>query len=105
MGKVKIYFGTDGKTLRSKDILLIEKILFKIKGDDYVSFYTTLIDVTDVLPLYEERLSGEASTTYGTYYSFDHLTSLSKIIPLSSLCYKNTGNPVPNTVPGCCIVR
>ncbi len=103
-GKKKLYFGTDSNSFLANDMLSVKTILFKIKGDDYVSVSATIIDITDVHPRAEERLDGEACTLYATYYSFAHLTSLTAPIPLSSLRYHNTGNTVPNTVPGCCIV-
>lgn len=104
LGKSKIYFGTDSTSFSAKGPS-IKTVLFKIKGKPYVTATANFIDMTDSPPSAEERLDGQASKSYRSYYSFDHLTLLSEPIPLSSLRHYKSGKPVRDDAPGCYIVK
>jgi hypothetical protein len=107
-GKQTVWFGTNaaiGRALNQSPSV----VLFKVKGDPSVVAKASLLRITDRRP--QETLpssdhpQNDQAKTYKFYYEFNQLVQLPKAVPLSSLRYRSTGNEVPDTVAGACIVE
>jgi hypothetical protein len=102
-GKPEIYFVADSQIGMAMK-LLIQIVYFKAKGETNVVAKAKLTGVTTVNPSMK-RLRGNENLTGRFYYGFRDLELLAEGIPLSSLHYFTTRQPVPNAAPGACIVE
>lgn len=102
-GKREISFGT-GAEIGQASELPIKNVYFKTTGTTTVVSKATFTELTTVNPVAKRLTSSKTHTTvYKYYYGFCELTWLAPT-PLSSLRFF-TGTPVPNDVPGACIIE
>ncbi len=96
------YFKTDSPIGKAGD-LPVENVYFKVKGTTVVSAEARFIEVTAINPR-KKRLRGYENDRGKFYYGFCDLVLLDPV-PLTSLRYFTTGQPLRNDVPGSCIVE
>jgi hypothetical protein len=104
LNRERIYFGTDSNHMFNRP-RSIETVFFKPLRNNYVTAMATYIDIITTIPPQNVLLSGRVTRNYEFWYGFNNLRKLPVPIPLSSLRYYANGNPVLNTVPGCCFVK
>jgi hypothetical protein len=102
-GKLEIYFGANAHLGHALDLPL-QWVYFKIKGDTNVIATARLTGITTKNPS-TKRLCGNENVAAKFYYGFRDIHALDQPVPRSALRYFSTGNPVPNAVPGACIVE
>jgi hypothetical protein len=102
-GKPEIFFGTGAEIGQAAE-LPIKNVYFKTTGTTTVVAKAKFTEITTINPVEKRLTSSKTHTTvYKFYYGFCELTWLPRIL-LSSLRFF-TGTPVPNDVPGACIIE
>lgn len=103
-GNILLHFYTNSKTVGNAEKVGVEKIYFKIKGENFISVvadFVKLLNENPKINIFEVNTKIKAKY----FYSFKNFKILKQKIPLNEVTRFPSKKILRNDTPGACIIN